>query len=128
MTDGVTETVFQASSGVEEQQTVTLGSFVTAPYERIRVLALGPSDAGQGEVELTLAFVQEQGTPGPLDRVLIGVNSTFTQVYELPGTGLQVSARAPSASSSIAVYVWGRRGPVEGFVLDQGRHRLDGHG
>lgn len=128
MAGGLTETVFQASSDVEERQTVTLGSFVTAPYERIRVLALGPVGTDRGEVELTLALVQEQGTPGPLDRVLIGAGSTFTQVYDLPGTGLQVSARAPSAASSIAVYVWGRRGAAEGFVMDQGRHRSDADG
>jgi hypothetical protein len=107
---------------VGEQETVTLGSFVTAPYERIRVLALVSTSAPQSEMELTLSLVQEQGTPGPLDRVLIGPNSTFTQVYDLPGTGIQISARAPSAASSIAVYVWGRRGVADGFVLDQGKH------
>jgi hypothetical protein len=70
-TGGVTETVFQAWSEVAEQETVTLGSFIAAPSERIRVLALGPSGQAPGEMEPTPSLVQEQGAPGALDRVLI---------------------------------------------------------
>jgi hypothetical protein len=121
MAGGVTESVFRASGEVPEQGTVQLGSFVTACYERIRVLALGPAGSGgsaSGEVELTLSLVEEQGTPGPLDRVLIGPNATFTRVYDVPGLRLEVTARAPSAASGIAVYVWGRRSVADGLVLD----------
>jgi hypothetical protein len=121
MSGGATELVFHASSDVPEQATVSLGSFVTACYERIRVLAMGPQGvkrAEAGEAELTLSFGQEQGTQGPLDRVLIGLNASFSRVYEVPGLMLGVSARAPGSVSRIDGYVWGQRTMADGMVID----------
>ncbi|MBK6874191.1 MAG: hypothetical protein IPJ14_19360 [Kineosporiaceae bacterium] len=118
MSNGMTERVFHASSEVPEQGTVHLGSFVSSCYERIRVLAVGSMGDDSGEVELTLSLCEEQGTPGPLDRVLIGPWGTFTRVYEVPGMMVGVSVRAPSAAATVGVYVWGRREIGEGLVLD----------
>jgi hypothetical protein len=116
---GVTEVVFHREADVPEDGEVWLGNFPTAPYERIRILALGPQVAGEtNDVELTLSLIEGQGTPGPLDRILISSRSSVTEVYEVPGRQLGASAKAQQGATSIDLWVWGYRCGHNGMVID----------
>lgn len=104
------ELAFSASQAViQPPELVSLGDFLARPYERIRVLAYCPADAG-GSVELLLGHVEGEGTPGLLDRFVLTPGSSINQVYEVPGVIVGISAGAVGdAVTSAAVWIWGFR-------------------
>ena len=103
-----TELAFTISQEVPPPDLVYLGRFLASPYERIRLLAYCPNDAG-GDVELTITHIEGEGAPGHLDQFVLIPGSNVNQVYEVPGVILSVSARATVDTTSVTVWVWGFR-------------------
>jgi hypothetical protein len=108
-----TELAFTASQDVQPPDFVSLGRFLASPYERIRLLAY----CSEGDAELTIRHIEGQGVEGQsavgrLDQFILIPGSEVSQVYEVPGVILDVSARATVGTTRVTVWVWGfRTGP-----------------
>jgi hypothetical protein len=105
------ELAFSASQRVGPPFGTELGRVDTSPYERIRVLA-GCNAVMGGAAEISLNFIQGEGTPGLLDRYVLAPGDVVSGVYEVPGVLLAVSA-APTteAPAGVDVWIWGYRSP-----------------
>ncbi len=92
-----------------------LGQVLVAPYDRIRVYAVC-GEASRGSVEVTLDHiimdeVSEVELLHSLDSFILAPGSSVTQVYDVPGVILRISAHGTAIEDPLAVdvVIWGFR-------------------